>query len=79
MSSENTVRSRAADSTIKHSASRDAVVTSQQRAAGSSAPTGRGRPVSALRGTGSKTAARRGSRGQTAGHGPVRLGSTLIL
>ncbi|XP_076605677.1 protein TALPID3 isoform X2 [Chaetodon auriga] len=41
-------------------ASRDAKVTSQQRAAGSSAHTGRRRPMSTLRGT--------GSRGQTAGH-----------
>ncbi|XP_051253889.1 protein TALPID3 isoform X1 [Dicentrarchus labrax] len=58
------------DAVNKPSASRDATVTSQQRAAGSSAPAGRGRPVSALRGPGSKRAAGRGSRGQTSGHRP---------
>ncbi|XP_044022437.1 protein TALPID3 isoform X2 [Siniperca chuatsi] len=68
MSSEDAVRCRAADAATRHSASRDAAVTSQQRAAGSSAHTGRGRPVSALRGTGSKTVAGRGNRRQTAGH-----------
>ncbi|XP_070834707.1 protein TALPID3 [Chaetodon trifascialis] len=47
------------DPATKHSASRDAKVTSQQRAAGSSAHMGRRRPMSTLRGT--------GSRGQTAG------------
>ncbi|XP_073340428.1 protein TALPID3 isoform X3 [Pagrus major] len=51
------------DAATKHSASRDAAVTSQRRAAGSSAHTDRKRPVSALRVTGIKT----GSRGQTAG------------
>lgn len=67
MSSEDTV--------TKHSARRDATVTSQQRVAGSSAHTGRGRPVSALRRTGSKTAVGRGSRGRTAGQRLVRVGS----
>ncbi|XP_070697779.1 protein TALPID3 [Pempheris klunzingeri] len=51
----------------------DAAVTAQQRAAGSSAHSSKGRLASALRGTGSRPAARRGSRGQTAA---VRLGST---
>ncbi|XP_074484717.1 protein TALPID3-like isoform X2 [Sebastes fasciatus] len=50
--------------------SEDAAMTSQQRTAGSSAHTGRGRPVSALRGTGSKTAAGRGSRGPLQGAEP---------
>ncbi|XP_049917868.1 protein TALPID3 isoform X6 [Epinephelus moara] len=48
--------------------SEDAALTSQQGAAGSSAHTGRGRPVSAPKGTGSKNVAGRGSRGQTSGH-----------
>ncbi|XP_078133819.1 uncharacterized protein LOC144535301 isoform X2 [Sander vitreus] len=67
------------DAAIEHAAA----VTSQQRAAESSAHKGRGRPVSALRGTGSKTAAGslttgskaaagRGRRGQTAGHRPAQ-------
>ncbi|XP_033498518.2 protein TALPID3 isoform X2 [Epinephelus lanceolatus] len=48
--------------------SEDAALTSQQGAAGSSTHTGRGRPVSAPKGTGSKNVAGRGSRGQTSGH-----------
>ncbi|XP_041810325.1 protein TALPID3 isoform X2 [Chelmon rostratus] len=48
------------DPATKHSAGRNATVTSQQRAAGSSTHRGRGRPMSTLRGP--------GSRGQTAGH-----------
>ncbi|KAM8737768.1 protein TALPID3 isoform 3-T3 [Acanthopagrus schlegelii] len=51
------------DAATKHSASRDAAVTSQRSAAWSSAHTDRKRPVSTLRVTGSKT----GSGGQTAG------------
>jgi len=43
--------------------SEEASMTSQQRPVGSSAPTGRGRPVSTLRGTGSEPAVGRGSRG----------------
>ncbi|XP_031735247.1 protein TALPID3 isoform X2 [Anarrhichthys ocellatus] len=39
--------------------SEEAAMTSQQRAAGNSAHTGRGRPVSALRGTGSERGSRR--------------------
>ncbi|XP_069573199.1 protein TALPID3 [Brachyistius frenatus] len=59
ISSEDTVRTRG-------------VVTTQQRAGGSSAHTERGKPVRTLRGTGSKPAAGRGIRGQTARNTKVR-------
>ncbi|XP_075963441.1 protein TALPID3 isoform X4 [Anarhichas minor] len=53
--------------------SEEAAMTSQQRAAGSSAHTSRGRPVSALRGTGSE----RGSRGPLQGAEPESYLSRL--
>ncbi|XP_069391310.1 protein TALPID3 isoform X2 [Paralichthys olivaceus] len=42
--------------------------TSSEKAARSSAPSGRGRPMSVVRQTGSKIAGRRGGQGQRAGH-----------
>ena len=47
--------------------------TSSERAATSSAPSGRGRPISVLRQTGSKVAGPRGGPGQKAGHRTVRV------
>ncbi|XP_047197649.1 protein TALPID3 isoform X2 [Hippoglossus stenolepis] len=46
--------------------------TSSERAARSSAPSGRGRPISVLRQTGSKVAGPRGGPGQKAGHRTVQ-------
>nr|XP_046268461.1 protein TALPID3 isoform X2 [Scatophagus argus] len=56
------------DTATKHSARRDAMMTSQQKVSGRPTHSGKGRPVSVLRGTASKTAAERGSRERTAGH-----------
>ncbi|KAM6968590.1 LOW QUALITY PROTEIN: protein TALPID3 [Tautogolabrus adspersus] len=66
LASEDVAPCRAADAVTKPSASRVTAVTSQ-KAAGSSAHRGKGRPVSTFRGTGSKTASGRGRGGQTAG------------
>ncbi|KAL6106088.1 kiaa0586 [Pungitius sinensis] len=57
-------------STIQEETSSGSAMTSQQRAAGSSANTGRGRPGNVLRATGSERAGGRGSRGQMPGAEP---------
>lgn len=66
MSSENTVSKQS---------KKDARVTSQQRALGNSAHTGRGGPVSALSAAGSRKAVGRGRKGQTSGHRLTTVGS----
>ncbi|XP_062413357.1 protein TALPID3 isoform X2 [Pungitius pungitius] len=57
-------------STIQEETSSGFAMTSQQRAAGNSAHTGRGRPGNVLRATGSERAGGRGSRGQMPGAEP---------